>query len=280
MTVLLASVLALLALWICISPGVAPTLYHRFLFHPHSELGEASEIETLIKTYGGAEHFYRTNAGHTLHAFRLGEFAEKKPVLLYSMGKNGDIPRRAEILAQLLKLQVTVFIYEYRGFGLSQGQPSLPGLVEDARESYDFLRETLKIEAERIVLFGESLGGAVTAQLAGSRKAAAIIIKSTFASLNQIARHQFPLLRLYPERLMLYPDWHSAQALARVNIPTLIVHGNKDRMIPVEHAHQIHQLCSHCSRLLLLPEARHSFMTEADSECLAAGLTAFLNQLQ
>ncbi|HNG21528.1 MAG TPA: alpha/beta hydrolase, partial [Candidatus Obscuribacter sp.] len=252
MTVLSVSVLALMALWIAVSPRVAPTLYHRFLFHPHKEMGEASEIEKLITTYGGAEHFYRTKAGHTLHAFSLGEFAEKRPVLFYSMGKNGDIPRRAEILAQLLKLQLTVFIYEYRGFGRSQGQPSLPGIIEDARESYDFLHETLNVEAERIVFFGESLGGAVTAQLAGSRKAAAVITKSTFASLNQIARHQFPLLRLYPERLMLCPDWHSAQALARVNIPTLIVHGNKDRMIPVDHAHQIHQICSHCSRLLLL----------------------------
>ncbi len=279
MTVLSVSVLALMALWVAVSPRVTPTFYHRFLFHPHKELGKASEIETLITTYGGAEHFYRTKAGHTLHAFSLGEFAEKRPVLFYSMGKNGDIPRRAEILAQLLKLQVPVFIYEYRGFGLSQGRPSLPGLVEDARESYDFLRETLKIEAERIVLFGESLGGAVTAQLAESRKAAAIITKSTFTSLNQIARHQFPLLRLYPERLMLCPDWNSAQALARVNIPTLIVHGEKDRMIPVDHARQIQAVCSHCSKLLLLPEARHSFMSEADSECLAAGLTAFLKEL-
>jgi len=280
----MTSVILLLALaaitWLALSPRLCPKFYHRFLFHPHKELGEASEIETLVQTYGGTEYFFRTKAGHTLHAFSLGELAEKRPVLFYSMGKNGDIPRRAEILAQLLKLPLTVFIYEYRGFGLSQGQPNLPGLVEEARESYDFLCQTLKVEAERIVLFGEPLGGAVTAQLAGSRKAAAIITKSTFASLNQIARHQFPLLRLYPERLMLCPDWHSAQALARVNIPTLIVHGNKDRMIPVDHAHQIHQICSHCSRLLLLPEARHSFMTDADNESFAAGLTAFLNDLK
>ncbi|MBK8225047.1 MAG: alpha/beta hydrolase [Candidatus Obscuribacter sp.] len=279
MTVLSVSVLALMALWIAVSPRVAPTLYHRFLFHPHKEMGEASEIEKLITTYGGAEHFYRTKAGHTLHAFSLGEFAEKRPVLFYSMGKNGDIPRRAEILAQLLKLQLTVFIYEYRGFGRSQGQPSLPGIIEDARESYDFLHETLNVEAERIVFFGESLGGAVTAQLAGSRKAAAVITKSTFASLNQIARHQFPLLRLYPGSLMLCPDWDNGKALSEVSAPTLIVHGEKDRMIPVDHARQIQAVCSHCSQLLLLPEARHSFMSEADSECLAAGLTAFLKEL-
>jgi pimeloyl-ACP methyl ester carboxylesterase len=206
-------------------------------------------------------------------------------ILLYSMGKDGDIARRATLLNQFLNRGFSVFIYEYRGYGQSQGRPSLDGMVNDAVSAYDFVTQRLDFKPEQIVLFGESLGGAISLQLALRRSAAGLVLKSTFASLNRIARKQLPLLHLYPDSLMAAPSLDNKKAIAACNMPVLVVHGEADRMVPVSHAHLLAAQAgksriagSNNVELVILPQSRHGFMSDEDIKQFENSVVAFVEK--
>ena len=275
----LGSALAALILWICLSPRIAPFLYNRFLFHPGRERGNPEDLRALARCSDGCEHFFNNGRGHRLHAWFFGQNSSDNFVILYSMGKDGDIARRAETLAQLLDSGAAVFVYEYGGYGVSEGRPSLPGILNDAVAAYDYLTHRLGIREDRVVLYGESLGGAVSAWLVMQRRAAAIILKSAFASLESIAKYRLFFLRLYPSFLFPTPCLDNARAVRVALVPTLIVHGQGDRMIPLSHARFLHESATGPSQLLLLPESRHSFMSDADKVRFRDGIADFIGTL-
>lgn len=111
-----------------------------------------------------------------------------RPVILWCHGNAGNIINRLENLRALHRHGLSVFLFDYRGYGRSQGRPSEEGRYQDAIGAYDYLTRVRMIRLERIVLFGRSLGAAVAAELAVQKPAAGLILESCFPSIEAVGR--------------------------------------------------------------------------------------------
>lgn len=148
--------------------------------------------------------------------------------LLWFHGNAGNITGRYNVVRNLMELSVAVFIIDYRGYGRSEGSPSEQGLYTDARAAWDYLTGTRKISGRNIVIFGDSLGGAVAVDLATKVDAAGLIVQSSFTSISDVAAHLMPL---FP-RFLLRTKMDSINKIGRVRVPKLFIHSPADEMIP------------------------------------------------
>ena len=160
--------------------------------------------------------------------------------LLFLHGNAGNISHRHDSIAIFRRLGLNVFIFDYRGYGRSQGVPDETGLYRDADAAWRYLTETRGVAAQDIVIFGRSLGGAVAAQLAAQvgtgTPAGALILESTFSSARDFAREAFPLLS---HLLMLRYDFNTARRLPAVSCPVLVLHSPDDEVMPYVLGEQV-----------------------------------------
>ena len=109
-------------------------------------------------------------------------------VLLWCHGNAGNIIHRLENLAELHRAGISVFLFDYRGYGRSQGTPSEEGVYQDALAAAGYLVRSRRVKPERLVIFGRSLGAAVAGEVASRQKAAGLILESAFPSVESVAR--------------------------------------------------------------------------------------------
>lgn len=165
------------------------------------------------------------------------EAAADRPVLLWCHGNAGNIINRLDNLKLLYQLGLSVFLFDYRGYGKSQSaRPSEKGLYEDAYGAYDYLTRIRKIRPERIVLFGRSLGASVAGELAVQRPASALILESSFPSIEAVARWHYGG---FPAHWFLGAEFRLVDRLPNLSIPILVIHGEKDDIIPIELGRQV-----------------------------------------
>jgi len=179
--------------------------------------------------------FFPAGDGVNLH----GWFVPSEPakgVLLFCHGNAGNISHRLDSIMIFHQLGLSVFIFDYRGYGRSEGEPSEEGTYRDAEGAWNYLIQKRKVRPEGIVLFGRSLGGAVAAWLGQDRPAGALILESTFTSFRDIAGDVYPWL---PARMLARYDYESASHLARVQCPVLIIHSRDDEIIPFKHGERL-----------------------------------------
>jgi fermentation-respiration switch protein FrsA (DUF1100 family) len=154
---------------------------------------------------------------------------EAQGTLLFLHGNAGNISHRGESLQIFHRLGLNVLIIDYRGYGKSTGAPSEKGMYRDARAAWDYLVKERAQQAEKIVLFGRSLGGAVAAHLAAEVKPAGVIIESSFSSARDMAKELFPVLSYLT---ILRYDFDAASALQKLHVPLLVMHSPEDEIIP------------------------------------------------
>jgi hypothetical protein len=153
--------------------------------------------------------------------------------LLYCHGNGGNLSFREEEYRRLRDgLNVSVLAFDYPGYGKSGGKPSEIGCYEAAQAAFDWL--TAKgMPAERIILFGDSLGGGVAAELATRRPCRALVLYSTFTSAPDVGHDQYPFL---PTALLMRNRFDTKSKLPGIARPLFIAHGDADRTVPVAHA--------------------------------------------
>jgi len=165
------------------------------------------------------------------------EAAAHRPVLLWCHGNAGNIIHRLENLRYLFQKGLSVFVFDYRGYGRSQSiRPSEEGLYEDALGAYDYLTRQRMIRPDRIVLFGRSLGAAVAAEVAVQKPAAGLILESAFPSVEAVAKYHYGGL---PMHWLLGAEYRLIDRLPQLSLPKLIVHGDQDDIIPLELGRQV-----------------------------------------
>jgi fermentation-respiration switch protein FrsA (DUF1100 family) len=175
--------------------------------------------------------------------------------LLYLHGNAGNISHRLEWLALLrASLGVNVFIFDYQGYGRSGGRPSEEHTYQDARAALTYLRSRPEIDPARIVYFGKSLGGAVGVQLASEEPPYRLIAQSTFTSLLDLARLHYPFL---PGGL-LRTHYASIDKIGQVRAPVLLVHGERDDLVPLGQAQRLYEAANEPKRLYVVPRASHN----------------------
>ncbi|MBF2096835.1 MAG: alpha/beta hydrolase [Gloeomargaritaceae cyanobacterium C42_A2020_066] len=194
--------------------------------------------------------------GTELHAWWIPVADDQAPALLFCHGNAGNVTYRLDNLVRLQQAGISTFIFDYRGYGRSQGQPAEMGLYQDVRAAYDHLSQCLGIPAGRIVAFGRSLGGAVALHLATDpqRPLAGLVIESTFTSLSAIAEIFFPRL---PSGL-LAGQYDSIHRVQQINVPLLVVHGEEDELIPFSQGQALYAAAPEPKQFYAVPEGRHN----------------------
>lgn len=158
---------------------------------------------------------------------------------LVTHGNAGSIEHRLHIARAWHELGVACLLLDYRGYGASEGSPHEQGLYLDAEAGYDELARRLSAQGlgpERVVLHGESLGGAVAVELALRRPVGAVVVESAWSSLSELAARLYPFL---PVRFLLRERFDTQAKVARLSAPLLVLHGRRDEIVPFEHGERL-----------------------------------------
>ncbi len=190
----------------------------------------------------------QTSDGLLLHGWYIPRLGSDR-VLLFFHGNAGNISHRGDSLAIFHRLGLNVLIFDYRGYGQSEGTPSEDGLHADAKAAWRFLRKDKHVDAGQIVLFGRSLGGAVAARLAAEVEPAALILESSFSSARDVAAEVFPLLS---KLTFLRFDFNTVKWIKAVECPVLVVHSPDDEIIPFSLGERIYRAANEPKTMLRL----------------------------
>jgi len=198
-------------------------------------------------TTTAADVHFKTSDGVQLHGWL---FRSGPPLLIFFHGNAGNITERAPIATELARRGTSVLLFDWRGYGKSEGSPSESGLFEDALAAYDFAHT----QAQDIVLYGESLGGPYAAYVATKRKARCVIIENSFPSLAAIGNALYkpvPLGWFAPFAL------RTARWLNQAGLPVLVMHGKRDQVIPFAVGMQLYEQLRVPKELLVSETAGH-----------------------
>ncbi|MCL1875043.1 MAG: alpha/beta hydrolase [Synergistaceae bacterium] len=149
--------------------------------------------------------------------------------VLFFHGNAGNISHRGDTIRIFNSLGMSVFIIDYRGYGESKGSPSINGVGQDALAAWNWLVSEKRIPAQKILIFGRSLGGAVAVELMKHVRPKAAILESTFSALSDMAGFDFlsPIVSL-----LVGGAWNSAQTAVNIDTPTLCIHSPEDNVVP------------------------------------------------
>ena len=199
---------------------------------------------------------------------------QARGVVLFFHGNAGSISHRLDYLRMFRELGFSILIFDYRGYGKSSGEPSEASTYQDAEAAWNYLVETQRVAPSFIVLYGESLGGAVAAWLAARVKPRALIITSTFTSLPDLGAKLYPL---FPVRLLTRYDYNAKKYLQAATCPVLIVHSREDEIVPFEHGEQLYA-AAHEPKQLLEIHGGHNTSLILSHDLWMKGVGAFLDR--
>ena len=194
------------------------------LFYPYPEL-EATPADWNL-AYEDTE--ITTTDNIKLHGWYLPVNGAKHTVLFFH-GNAGNISHRGDSLEIFHRLGLNTLIIDYRGYGKSEGSISEQGLYRDAKAAWQYLIEQKKFQAQDIIVFGRSLGGAVATQLASQVQPRALMIESTFSSVKDMARIMMPFVS---RLIYLRYEFDTASTIKQVKSPILLMHSLEDDVIP------------------------------------------------
>lgn len=202
---------------------------------------------------GVEEVWLETSDGAKVLAW-YGPAAPGQPTILYVHGNAGSLSTRSERIARYLADGRGMFMMTWRGYGGSTGAPSEAGNVADAKLAYDTL-VARGVSPDDIIIYGESIGTGVAIQVAAERKVAGVILDAPYTSIVDVAVRAYPYL---PVRPFLLDRYESLRQLSEVMSPLLVIHGERDRIIPVEMGRAVYAAARGPKRIVTFPEAGHS----------------------
>ena len=194
----------------------------------------------------------------------------------YLHGNEGNLAREVDRLQALRRLGLPILAIDYRGYGQSSGPPpSEAQLYEDAAAAWNHLTHVIGLEPTQLVIYGHSLGGAVAAELALRQPAAcAIVLESTFTSMADMGRLRYPI---FPIDWLLNQRFDTAERVARLLQPIVIVHGTRDDIVPVGMAEQLFVAAREPKRLLLV-HGGHEDALQNSGQLLHKAITQLVQQ--
>lgn len=210
------------------------------------------------------ELFIPTPDGESLSAFfiRANKQHARNVTILMFHGNAGNIGYRLPI-AKILEneLRCNVLMLQYRGYGLSSGTPNEKGLMIDAQTGLDYIRQRGQLRGTKIVVYGQSIGGAVAIGLAARNQRqgdiSGIILENTFTSIKKLIPTAFPPARFLTP--LCHQIWPSEETLPKItNIPILFLSGLKDEIIPPTHMSRLYQVCRSTKVWKELPNGSHN----------------------
>ncbi len=163
---------------------------------------------------------------------------KSKFTVLFCHGNGGNMMHRLDSINIFYNLGLNCFVFDYRGYGDSQGKPSEEGTYMDAAAAYKWLTEEKKIAADDIIIFGRSLGGSIAAQLASKVRAGALVIESAFTSYVDMGRKFYPYM---PVRWFARFGYKTIDYIRSVHCPVMIIHSRNDELVPFEFGLELYE---------------------------------------
>jgi fermentation-respiration switch protein FrsA (DUF1100 family) len=194
-------------------------------------------------------------------------------VILLAHGNGGNLTHRSDILREFHQLGAAVMIFDYRGYGKSEGSPSETGILSDARAARAWLAKRAVISEKQIVLVGESLGTGVAVDLAAADGARGLVLLSAFTSLPDAAASHYPWL---PVRLLMRNRLDSLSKIADYHGPLLAVHGDADSIVPYALGRQLFEAANEPKQFVTIRHADHNDPPSAE---FYRAVDAFLQNL-
>ena len=263
MKLLLIAVLALIALWLGLR-WVEQTL----LFHPDRNL-------TFVPhTFGLPFEEMRTTTddGVSIFGWFLPAVGRSPLAVILCHGNAGNISNRLTKARLLRGLGLSVLLFDYRGYGRSDGSPSELGTYRDAEAAYRFLTETKRLPADRIVIYGESLGAAVALELALRHPARALILESPFTSVADMSRELLPYL---PIGKLLHYRYDNLSKIGSLRMPLLVLHSPQDDVVPFKMGRRLFEAAPDPKRFFELRGDHNQGFLDA-GEAYPKAVAAFL----
>ncbi|MDP2601956.1 MAG: alpha/beta hydrolase [Deltaproteobacteria bacterium] len=157
--------------------------------------------------------------------------------LLWFHGNAGNISHRVDNIKLLHDtVNVNIFIFDYRGYGRSDGMASEEGTYRDGAAAIEFLRQRYGVDQSKLIIFGRSLGAAVAAEMATRVQSLAVILETPFVSVRMMARDKFPFLPIGP---LLKTRYDVVEKVRKIRSPLLVLHGDRDEIVPFSHGKQV-----------------------------------------
>ena len=196
-----------------------------------------------------------------------------RATILLSHGNGGNISHRLDKIKVLNDLKVNVLIFDYRGYGMSKGRPSEQGLYLDCEAMYRYLVNEKNTPPEKIIGYGESLGGAVIIDLAGRLPLGGIIIEGSFTSIRDMAKHYLPFIPTFVYKT----TFNSIDKIMKVTSPKLHFHSMSDDVVPYELGKKLFDNAQGPKKFVNL-QGGHNDSFLISEETYAAGLDSFIGE--
>ena len=251
-------------------------LEKRFVFFPSTEL-------LYTPNNAGLEYEdvrIQTSDGLTLHGWFIPGDTEMVPnaTWLWFHGNGGNNGYRIGELALAHHLTgANLFIFDYRGYGESEGSPPEQGTYLDSRAVIEYLSGRDDVAQDQIVYLGHSLGAAVAVELALTRPPMAMMLVSPFASVRDMASITLPFP---PVAWLVRNHYDSLARIRQLNVPLLVLHGDQDETAPLSQGRKLYDAANQTKRFQVLEGAAHNDTYEVGSEQYWGAIEKFLGELQ
>ena len=252
-------------------PETNKLIARRFIFFPEKQLvGNPSHWGLSFE-----EVVFPASDGVKLHGWYVQ--GNSDVTWIWFHGNAGNISHRLEDLMLLNShLGVNILLFDYRGYGRSEGKVSEKGTYRDARGALDYLLSRDDVNPRKIVYFGRSLGAAVAVELATQHQPHGLILESAFSSVKDMAKAKYPFLPLF---LLVRTKYDSISKIGTVSSPILIVHGEKDEIVPMSQGRRLYDAAKSPKTFYEVSGATHNETSARGGEPYFAALAEFLQSL-
>ena len=254
--------------------GILALLYSyqgNFVFQPSGTVDDPPKV--LGWTY---EDVLLDVGGDSTHGWYVHAAADTRGAVLFSHGNGGTISSRIKDVEVFRQLGFDVLAYDYGGYGKSTGLPSETRCRDDILAMWNHLTNDRGFAPESIILWGRSMGGGPTCELATQVDEGAVILESTFTSVPDMGAEQFPIFPSFLLALLIEHKFDNVGKVSQIGAPLLVIHSSEDEIIPATHGQKLFDTAINPKDFLSIPGGHNSgYLTTIRTD----GLKAFLNPL-
>ncbi len=196
-----------------------------------------------------------TRDGIVLNSWYSPPKSNEHPVIVFFHGNAGTVRNRINKAKFFSEYGIGVLLVEYRGYGGNPGKPTEGGLYADGRAAFNFLINRKKINASRIVIYGESIGTGIATQMAIEYEEVGLVLEAPFSSVTSLAKRRYPWV---PVDVLLWDKYDNYRKVAHIDSPVLVIHGTNDTVVPYVEGEKLYNKAAYPKDLVTIDGGKHS----------------------